>query len=400
MADFNMSGNDTPQEKNTSTNEKPTLLRVGITHGDTNGVGYEIILKAFAEQTMFEVCTPVVFGSAKIGSYHRKALGIETQFHFVNSAKDAVDGRLNLVNCFDNDVNVEFGRTSQEAGRAAYWALEAATEALKNGEIDVLVTAPICKNAIQSPDFNFAGHTEYLANRIGEGNEPLMVLANDVMRVALVTTHLPISEVAAAITKENVAKKIRQLNKSLQHDFLISAPRIAVLGLNPHNGDDGVMGHEEKEAIAPAVQEAVEQGIQCFGPYPADGFFGAGMFSHFDAVLAMYHDQGLAPFKALSMDNGVNITAGLPYVRTSPDHGTAFDIAGCNKASEASFRQAIYTAIDIHRNRKADDEARKNPLPKLYHERKEDGNRNRHVTPNGAAEGKTPVRENVEEKAD
>ena len=375
-----MSGNDTPQEKNTSTNEKPTLLRVGITHGDTNGVGYEIILKAFAEQTMFEVCTPVVFGSAKIGSYHRKALGIETQFHFVNSAKDAVDGRLNLVNCFDNDVNVEFGRTSQEAGRAAYWALEAATEALKNGEIDVLVTAPICKNAIQSPDFNFAGHTEYLANRIGEGNEPLMVLANDVMRVALVTTHLPISEVAAAITKENVAKKIRQLNKSLQHDFLISAPRIAVLGLNPHNGDDGVMGHEEKEAIAPAVQEAVEQGIQCFGPYPADGFFGAGMFSHFDAVLAMYHDQGLAPFKALSMDNGVNITAGLPYVRTSPDHGTAFDIAGCNKASEASFRQAIYTAIDIHRNRKADDEARKNPLPKLYHERKEDGNRNRHVT--------------------
>ena len=395
-----MSGNDTPQEKNTSTNEKPTLLRVGITHGDTNGVGYEIILKAFAEQTMFEVCTPVVFGSAKIGSYHRKALGIETQFHFVNSAKDAVDGRLNLVNCFDNDVNVEFGRTSQEAGRAAYWALEAATEALKNGEIDVLVTAPICKNAIQSPDFNFAGHTEYLANRIGEGNEPLMVLANDVMRVALVTTHLPISEVAAAITKENVAKKIRQLNKSLQHDFLISAPRIAVLGLNPHNGDDGVMGHEEKEAIAPAVQEAVEQGIQCFGPYPADGFFGAGMFSHFDAVLAMYHDQGLAPFKALSMDNGVNITAGLPYVRTSPDHGTAFDIAGCNKASEASFRQAIYTAIDIHRNRKADDEARKNPLPKLYHERKEDGNRNRHVTPNAAVEGKTPVRENVEEKAD
>lgn len=400
MADFNMSGNDTPQEKNTSTNEKPTLLRVGITHGDTNGVGYEIILKAFAEQTMFEVCTPVVFGSAKIGSYHRKALGIETQFHFVNSAKDAVDGRLNLVNCFDNDVNVEFGRTSQEAGRAAYWALEAATEALKNGEIDVLVTAPICKNAIQSPDFNFAGHTEYLANRIGEGNEPLMVLANDVMRVALVTTHLPISEVAAAITKENVAKKIRQLNKSLQHDFLISAPRIAVLGLNPHNGDDGVMGHEEKEAIAPAVQEAVEQGIQCFGPYPADGFFGAGMFSHFDAVLAMYHDQGLAPFKALSMDNGVNITAGLPYVRTSPDHGTAFDIAGCNKASETSFRQAIYTAIDIHRNRKADDEARKNPLPKLYHERKEDGNRNRHVTPNAAAESKTPVRENVEEKAE
>lgn len=395
-----MSGNDTPQEKNTSANEKPTLLRVGITHGDTNGVGYEIILKAFAEQTMFEVCTPVVFGSAKIGSYHRKALGIETQFHFVNSAKDAVDGRLNLVNCFDNDVNVEFGRTSQEAGRAAYWALEAATEALKNGEIDVLVTAPICKNAIQSPDFNFAGHTEYLANRIGEGNEPLMVLANDVMRVALVTTHLPISEVAAAITKENVAKKIRQLNKSLQHDFLISAPRIAVLGLNPHNGDDGVMGHEEKEAIAPAVQEAVEQGIQCFGPYPADGFFGAGMFSHFDAVLAMYHDQGLAPFKALSMDNGVNITAGLPYVRTSPDHGTAFDIAGCNKASEASFRQAIYTAIDIHRNRKADDEARKNPLPKLYHERKEDGNRNRHVTPNTAAEGKTPVRENVEEKTE
>lgn len=399
MSEQNISDiNNVPQEKNATAANKPELLRVGITHGDTNGVGYEVILKAFAEQSMFEICTPVVFGSAKIGSYHRKALGIETPFHMVNSAREAVNGRLNLVNCFDNDVNVEFGRTSQEAGRAAYWALEAATEALKAGDIDVLVTAPICKNAIQSPDFPFAGHTEYLANRIGEGKEPLMILANDVMRVALVTTHLPISQVASAITKESVGEKIKQLYSSLQHDFLISAPRIAVLGLNPHNGDGGVMGREEEDAIKPAIQEAVEQGMPCFGPYPADGFFGAGLFSRFDAVLAMYHDQGLAPFKALSMDNGVNITAGLPFVRTSPDHGTAFDIAGRNKASEASLRQAIYTAIDIYRNRKADDEAKKNPLQKLYHERKEDGNRNRHVAPTAPTEDKAPTQKNNEDK--
>lgn len=388
MSDNNINDYDKTSEEEKKVAPVMRPLRVGITHGDTNGVGYEVILKSFSEQPMFDLCIPIVFGSAKAGSFHRKALGIDTPFHIINNVEEAVEGKLNLLNCFNDEINVEFGRVSQEAGRAAFLALEAATQALKDGDIDVLVTAPICKNAIQSPDFKYAGHTEYLASRLGEGSQPLMILANDMMRVALVTTHLPISKVAEAITEESVTEKIEQLYASLRHDFLISSPRIAVLGLNPHNGDGGLMGSEEQEAIVPAIKKCVEAGIQCFGPYAADGFFGAGMYGHFDAVLAMYHDQGLAAFKALSMDNGVNITAGLPFVRTSPDHGTAFDIAGQNKASEASFRQAIYTAIDIFRSREADDEANENPLPKLYHERREDGNRNRHLQPAAPSEEK------------
>lgn len=348
-------------------------LRVGITQGDTNGVGYELILRTFSENTLFELCTPIVFGSAKICNYHRKSIGCELSVHIIKSAAEAQPGRFNLVNCMEEDVAVDFGHPTVESGKAAYLSLENAVKALKDNEVDVLVTAPICKSAIQSDDFHFVGHTEYLAERLGNGERPLMILANRLMRVALVTTHLPIQEVAESITVESVKEKIAQLYHSLRHDFLVSAPRIAVLGLNPHNGDDGVLGSEEKEIIAPAIAASVEEGIQCFGPFSADGFFGAGQYRHFDAVLAMYHDQALAPFKALSMEDGVNVTAGLPYVRTSPDHGTAFDIAGHGKASEASFREAIYQAIDIYRNRKADDEACKNPLPKLYHERREDG---------------------------
>ncbi len=358
------------------------LLRVGITHGDTNGVGYELILKTFSEATMMEICTPVVFGSAKVGSYHRKGLNDVNSFNFVDVAKNARSGVLNLVTCVDEEIPVEYGRVSAEAGRAAYLALETAVQALKAGDIDVLVTAPICKEAIQSADFRFAGHTEYLYDRLSESGEgveaPLMILANRLMRVALVTTHLPLEKVSAAITKETVVEKIHQFYKSLRRDFLVSAPRIAVLGLNPHSGDGGVLGTEEGEAISPAIKEAVEEGIQCFGPYPADGFFGAGLYSQFDGVLAMYHDQGLTPFKALSMEDGINFTSGLPFVRTSPDHGTAFDIAGKGKASPESFRHAIYAAIDIYRNRQAHETAYANPLPKLYHERREDQNRNRH----------------------
>ncbi len=361
------------------------LLRVGITHGDINGVGYELILKTFSEPMMFDLCIPVVFGSAKVCSYHRKGLGVETPCRMVASAAEAEAGKLNLVDSFDEDVTVEYGKISPESGRAAYVALEAAVEALKHGDIDVLVTAPICKSAIQSTDFHFVGHTEYLHDRIGkDGDEPLMVMTNRLMRVALVTTHVPLRDLAEAITEEVVGRKIRQFYRSLRHDFLVSAPRIAVLGLNPHSGDNGALGREEQEVIAPAVQGAVEEGIQCFGPYPADGFFGAGLYSKFDGVLAMYHDQGLAAFKALSMEDGVNVTAGLPYVRTSPDHGTAFDIAGKGIADVSSFRQAIYEAIDICRNRCADDEATRNPLPKLYHERREDAGRQRHLPAAGA----------------
>jgi 4-hydroxythreonine-4-phosphate dehydrogenase len=369
-----------PQEHKT---EAAPLLRVGITHGDTNGVGYEIIYKTFADAGMLELCTPIIFGAAKVANYHRKSIeGCNgTVCRLIHSADEAQDGQLNLVSCFDDDLTVEFGKTSAEAGHAAYVALEAACDALRSGDIDVLVTAPICKSAIQSADFRFAGHTEYLSSRVGDGNEPLMILVNSLMRVAFVTTHLPLRDIADAITTDAVEQQIRRLYRSLRYDFLVSQPRIAVLGLNPHCGDNGALGQEEQDVIAPAIHAAAEEGIQCFGPYPADGFFGAGLYRHFDGVLAMYHDQGLAAFKALSMDDGVNFTAGLPYVRTSPDHGTAFDIAGTGKASEASFRQAIYTAIDIYRNRCADDAANAHPLPKLYHERREDGGRQRHLPP-------------------
>ena len=354
-----------------------TLIKIGITQGDPNGVGLELILKAFSDPTMFDLCLPVVFGSAKIAAYHRKALGLETNFNIINSAEEAQRGHLNLVNCYDKDFTTNFGHNDPEAGHVAYVALEAATEALKNGLIDALVTAPICKAAIQSADFRFAGHTEYLCNRLGHGEQPLMILANSMMRVALATTHLSLAEVAGALTQELIEEKITLLSNSLRHDFLVPAPRIAVLGLNPHNGDNGTMGEEEKTIIAPAIAAATSKGINAFGPYPADGFFGSGAYAKFDGILAMYHDQGLTPLKTLSMDDGINFTAGLPYVRTSPDHGTAFDIAGQGIASEGSLRAAIYAAIDLYRNREADREAYKNPLPKLYHERREETGRGR-----------------------
>lgn len=395
MIDPETTSTDQQSQEHKPVETKP-LLRVGITHGDTNGVGYELIFKTFADPAMYELCTPIVFGAAKVAAYHRKGLGFEEQLHFIDSPTEAVPRRLNVVNCFDNEINIEFGKASPEAGHAAYEALEAATEALRRGEIDVLVTAPICKSAIQSADFRFAGHTEYLCDRIGNGAEPLMVLFNRLMRVALVTTHLAIRDVADAITEDAVGRRIRQLNASLRHDFLVPQPRIAVLGLNPHCGDSGTIGSEEQTAIAPAIRAAVEEGIQCFGPYPTDGFFGAGLYRHFDGILAMYHDQGLAAFKALSMDDGVNFTAGLPYVRTSPDHGTAFDIAGRGVANESSFREAIYAAIDIYRNRLADDEATANPLPKLYHERREDGGRPRRG--DGSGIKSTAPRSNADEQ--
>lgn len=359
--------------------DKKTPIRVGITHGDTNGVGYELIFKTFSDPAMLELCTPVVYGSQKAAAYHRKALDVPTVFHTVNSASEAQPGQLNMVVCFEEEVNIELGKPSKEAGRAALLALERAVEDYKAGHIDVLVTAPINKASIQGAGFDFAGHTEYMQARLGEGNEALMILTNNLMRVALVTTHLPLKDVSGAITQDVVEKKIRLFYDSLRRDFLLPAPRIAVLALNPHCGDDGLFGQEEKESIAPAVAAMVEQGIQCFGPYPADGFFGTGMYRSFDGVLAMYHDQGLAPFKALSMEDGVNFTAGLPVVRTSPDHGTAYDIAGRGQADEASFRQAVYAAMDIYRNRQMDDEAHANPLRKQYHERREEGDRQRHV---------------------
>ena len=350
-------------------------IKVGITQGDVNGIGYEVILKTFAEPAMFELCTPIVYGSPKVAAYHRKALDLPTNFSIINSAKDAESDRLSIVNCNEDEVKVELSKPTEEGGRAALDALEKAVEEYKAGLIDVLVTAPINKHTIQSEEFSFPGHTEFLENALGKGQKALMILMKDDFRVALVTGHIPVSQIASTITKELIEEKIKIFNHSLKQDFAIGAPRIAVLSLNPHAGDEGLLGTEEQEIILPAIEEMRAQGIFCFGPYPSDGFMGSGNYTRFDGILAMYHDQGLTPFKALAMDEGVNYTAGLPVVRTSPAHGTAYDIAGKGVASEDSFRQAIYVAIDVFRNRQRERVARANPLRKQYYEKRDDSDK-------------------------
>lgn len=329
-------------------------VKIGITQGDLCGVGLELVMKTFSNASMLEMCVPILFASAKAAAYHRKALSAEMNFHIVPSAAEAQPGVLNLVNCYDDEVKITFGKPSAESGRAAVASLESALEAHAAGQIDALVTAPICKSAVQGPDFNFCGHTEYLAARVGQGQQPLMILMNSMMKVALLSTHVPLRNVPQLLTGEALKAKLRIFHRTLRADFRISIPRIAVLALNPHAGDDGLLGTEERDIIAPALAELEKESIFCFGPFAADGFFGAGHYRDFDGVMAMYHDQGLAPFKALSMDDGINFTAGLPLVRTSPDHGTAFDIAGKGVAREASFRQAVYTAIDVWRNRQTE----------------------------------------------
>ena len=350
-------------------------VKVGITQGDINGIGYEVILKTFADPLMFELCTPVIYGSPKVAAYHRKALDLTTNFSIVNSASEAADNRLNIVNCTNDEAKVEFSKPSVEAGKAAFEALEKAMEEYKEGLIDVIVTAPINKHTIQSQDFAFPGHTEYIEQKLGNGQKALMILLKNDFRVALVTGHVPISQISKVLTKELIQEKLEIFNRSLKEDFDISAPRIAVLSLNPHAGDDGLLGTEEQQIIIPALREMSDKGILCYGPYPADGFMGSGNYTAFDGILAMYHDQGLAPFKALAMDEGVNFTAGLPVVRTSPAHGTAYDIAGKGLASEDSFRQAIYVAIDVFRNRQRNKQLRARPLRKQYYEKRDDSDK-------------------------
>ena len=361
--------------------EQDKKIRVAITQGDTNGVGCEVILKTFADPAMFEICTPIVYGSPKVIAYHKKALNIDTNYSIINRVEEARDGRLNVLTCFDEEVKIELGQPSEEAGKAAFKALDRAMADYQAGLYDVLVTAPINKATIQSPNFHFPGHTEYIESKPGNGDKALMILMNENLRVALVTTHLPIKDISKAITKEAIIEKAVIFQKSLKRDFRISSPRIAVLSLNPHAGDNGLLGTEEKEVIVPAIEELEKQGVQAFGPYAADGFFGSNTYDYFDGVLAMYHDQGLAPFKTIALDSGVNYTAGLPIIRTSPDHGTAYDIAGQGKADENSFRQAIYTAIDVFRNRQNYDEPLQNPLPKLFHEKRDDSEKVRFAIP-------------------
>lgn len=350
-------------------------IRVGITHGDINGVGYEVILKTFSDPTMLELCTPVIYGSPKVAAYHRKAMEIPTNFSIVNTAEDAQDGRVNVVNCIEEELKVELSKPTPEAGKAALTALEKALADYRDGLFDVLVTAPINKHTIQSDTFHFPGHTEYIEERVGDGQKALMILLKGDFRVALVTGHVPVRDIPGMLTKELIIEKMEIFHQSLKKDFGIDNPRIAVFSLNPHAGDNGLLGTEEQEIIIPAMKEMIAKGVQCFGPYPADGFMGSGNYTHFDGILAMYHDQGLAPFKALAMDEGVNFTAGLPIVRTSPAHGTAYDIAGKGIASEDSFRQAVYVAMDVFRNRAWEKEISARPLRKQYYEKRDDSDK-------------------------
>ena len=337
---------------------------IAITAGDINGVGYEIILKSLINPHICEICCPIVYGNAKIARQYAKTLAEEfhnIQWNIIESPKQAKDGRLNLITCYSDDTPVQIGQSTPESGQAAFLSLQRAIGDLQQGLVDAIVTAPINKDNIQSDKFHYSGHTEYLTHYFAGETDSLMMMLSERMRVALVCNHTPISQISEKITIENILSKLAVLNNSLQVDFSCRKPRIAVLALNPHAGDNGLIGKEEQEVIRPAIAKAQEQGIWAFGPYSADGFFGAGQYNHFDAVLAMYHDQGLAPFKALDM-SGVNYTAGLRVVRTSPDHGTAYGIAGKNEADATSMMHAIYTAIDVLKTRKENTELLANQL--------------------------------------
>jgi 4-hydroxythreonine-4-phosphate dehydrogenase len=338
------------------------LIKVGITLGDINGVGPEIIVKALHDNRILTDITPVVYGSNKVISHYKKLLNLH-EFSYM-SCKDAAEinpKKVNIINVWQEEVQVEAGVSNADGGKYALLSLEAATKDLAEGKIDVLVTAPFSKENVAKAGFNFAGHTEYLAEMSG-ASEALMVLVSGNLRVALVTTHIPIKEISNQLQKDLIVAKIEAFEQSLKKDFGLIRPRIAVFGLNPHAGENGKIGEEEQQTIIPAIQAAKNKGVLAFGPYPADGFFGSPLRQQFDGVLAMYHDQGLAAFKALCFDDGVNFTAGLPIVRTSPDHGTAFDIAGKMLADEQSLRSAIFLAVDIYRKRKLFKEMNANPL--------------------------------------
>lgn len=337
-------------------------IRLGISIGDINGIGLEVIIKALNHAQILNLCTPVIYGSSKVLSYHKNVVGID-DFHFstTKGAERLKKGAVNIVNCWQDDVSITLGKLSESSGKYAKISLEQAVVDLKNGYIDALVTAPINKKAMHNANFPFPGHTEFLADAF-EVKDSLMFMVNDSLRVGLVTNHLPLKDVPAAITKEAVKKKLNLLHDSLKVDFGIDKPKIAVLGLNPHASDDGVIGEEDESVIRPVVIEAKKKGMLAMGPFPADGFFGSVQYRKFDGILAMYHDQGLIPFKALSFGEGVNFTAGLPIVRTSPDHGTAYEIAGLNKANPSSFRQALFVAIDVTKNRWRHKEMTANPL--------------------------------------
>ncbi|MBQ7279726.1 MAG: 4-hydroxythreonine-4-phosphate dehydrogenase PdxA [Bacteroidales bacterium] len=337
-------------------------IRVAITHGDMNGIGYEVILKTFSDARMMDVCTPVLYGSTKVATYHKKLLSQhhDIVFNTIHDAAEASERKFNIINLTNDEVKIDIGKSTEIAGLLSRLALDMACEDLKEGKVDVLVTAPINKKNIQSADFDFPGHTEYLSHKFGGSS--LMMMVCDRIRIGICTNHLALSEVPSAITHDLLVEKITIMNSSLKRDFGITMPKIAVLALDPHAGDNGVIGDIDMKVVKPVIDEMQAQGILAYGPFPSDGFFGSSEFNHFDGALALYHDQGLIPFKLLSFTEGVNYTAGLSYVRTSPAHGTAYDIAGKGQASEQSLRSAVYLACNILRNRNEYDELTKDSL--------------------------------------
>lgn len=346
-----------------STSAKEKNMRVAITHGDLNGISYEVIMKALKDNRMLELFTPVIYGLSRALSYHRKGLKInDFNYKVVPTSEAVIHKKVNIINLTEEEVKIEFGKSSSEAGKYAFLALERAVEDLKAGNMDILVTAPLNKFNIQSEHFDFPGHTEYLADRF-ESNNALMLMVKDNLRIGVATGHIPISKVSETLSIELILNKIEIINESLIRDFGINKPKIAVLGLNPHAGDNGVIGNEDQLVTIPAIEAAWNKDILAFGPFPADGFFGSSAYLKYDAILAMYHDQGLIPFKTIAFEGGVNFTAGLSIIRTSPAHGTAYDKAGKNGSSAVAMKEAIYLAIDIYRNRNKYKELVKNQLP-------------------------------------
>ena len=343
--------------------EKEKKIKVGITHGDLNGISYEVIIRALNDNRILDLFTPVFYGLSKVLSYHRKNLNFhDFNYKVINDAAQAFNKKVNVVNLSNEEIKIEYGKSTAIAGKLSFDALEHAVADLKDNKVDVLVTGPINKSNIQSEQFHFSGHTEYLAQRFN-CESPLMLMVHDKLRVGTVTGHIPLNSVVSQLNKELVLSKIETLEASLRKDFAIQKPKIAVLGVNPHAGDHGVIGNEDESIVLPAITQAKKQGCLAYGPFPADGFFGSTEYTKYDAILAIYHDQGLIPFKVLAFEEGVNFTAGLPIVRTSPVHGTAYDRAGKNTSSPASIRQAMYLAVDIYRNRSLFEEMNRDPLP-------------------------------------
>lgn len=373
-------------------------IKVAITHGDTNGIGYELIFKAFAEPDMLELCTPIIYGSPKVAAYYRKALNLPGQFSIIQQAEEAQDGRINLLAAVDEEVKVDMGMPTAESGQAAVKALDRAMTDYRNGLYDVLVTAPLSNQNAQIENYPFPGHRKYIETCLGDGNHAMSILVGDNLRVASVTEKTPLKDVPAAITKEVIIEKVSLFQKTLKRDFLITNPRIAVLSLNPCSNEDDSCGEEESSIIIPAINEMAENGIQAFGPYASDEFFGKGYFNDFDGVMAMYHDQATTPFHALNTDEGVVYTAGMPIIRTGADITPSYDSVGLNQANEISFLHAIYLAIDAFRSRKSYDEAFESPLPKLYHEKRDESEKVRFSIPK--KHSNTPFNPKAERPAD